>query len=139
MKNNLTPILIDTAFVIALINRRDKYHNQAQRLAKKFAGNSFLVTDSILLEVGNALAQHFRQEAVAIIEQFLNSPEVEIIYTTPPLFSTAFARYKLYADKEWGLVDCISFEVMESRKITTALTSDKHFSQAGFSILMKPD
>jgi predicted nucleic acid-binding protein len=135
----LPPIFIDTAYVIALINRRDKYHTQARQLARQLAGYPLLVTDSVLLEVGNALARHFRQEAVAIVEQFLNSPEVEIVYTTPALFAAAFDRYKKYIDKEWGLVDCISFEVMEARGIHQALTSDQHFMQANFVVLMKSD
>jgi uncharacterized protein len=135
----LTPILIDTAYVIAAVNRRDKYYSQAQRLAEELAGVPLLVTDSILLEVGNALAQHFRPEAVAIIEQFLNASEIEIVYTTPEMFAAAFARYKKYTDKTWGLVDCISFEVMESRGIKQALTADRHFEQAGFIPLMKSE
>jgi len=138
-RNSLTPILIDTAYIIALINRRDKYHAQAQQLARQLAGQSLLITDSILLEVGNALARHFRQEAVEIIEQFLNAPEVEIVYTTPALFAAAFARYKKYTDKEWGLVDCISFEIMEARGIQQALTPDQHFVQARFTVLMKSE
>lgn len=135
----MTPILIDTAYVIALINRRDRYHAQAQQLARQLAGHSLLVTDSILLAVGNALARHFRQEAAAIIEQFLNAPEVEIVYTTPALFAAAFARYKKYTDKEWGLVDCISFEIMGVRGIQQALTPDQHFVQASFTALMKSE
>jgi predicted nucleic acid-binding protein len=56
----LIPILIDSVYVIALVNRRDKYHVQAQQLARQLAGRPLLITDSILLEVGNALARHFR-------------------------------------------------------------------------------
>jgi hypothetical protein len=132
----LTPILIDTAYIIALINRRDKYHRQAQELARQLAGHSFLITDSILLEVGNALARYFKGEAVTIIEQFLNAPEVEVVFITPAQFASAFSRYKKYMDKEWGLVDCISFELMEERGIQQALTPDQHFVQAGFTILI---
>jgi uncharacterized protein len=132
----LTSIFIDTAYVIALVNRRDKYHATARTLAKQMVGRSFVTTDSILLEVGNALAQHFRREAIAIIEQFITAPEVEIVHLTPALFSAAFARYKQYADKEWGLVDCISFEVMQARNIRESLTVDRHFVQAGFVALM---
>jgi hypothetical protein len=135
-KSILSPLFIDTAFVIALVNARDKYHAQAQRLAKQYASQPFLVTDAVLLEVGNALAQHFRSEAVAIIEQFLNAPEVEIVHLTPQRFAAAFAFYKKYADKEWGLVDCISFVVMQERGIREALTSDHHFTQAGFTAVM---
>ena len=32
---------------------------------------------------------------------------------------------------------CISFVVMNERGITDALTSDHHFEQAGFQILLK--
>ncbi|MFO7539333.1 MAG: PIN domain-containing protein [Chloroflexota bacterium] len=132
----MTPIFIDTAYIVALVNRRDKYHAAAKILARRVAGRLFVTTDGILLEVGNALAQHFRQEAVAIIEQFINSTEVEIVHLTPELFSAAFNRYKKYADKGWGLVDCISFEVMQERGIQESLTTDRHFVQAGFIALM---
>ncbi|MFM5956954.1 MAG: PIN domain-containing protein, partial [Dolichospermum sp.] len=40
-------------------------------------------------------------------------------------------------DKEWGLVDCISFIVMQDRGITDALTADTHFQQAGFRALLR--
>jgi uncharacterized protein len=73
---------------------------------------------------------------VAIIEQFINAAEVEIVHLTPALFSLAFAGYKKYTDKEWGLVDCISFEIMQQRGIREALTADRHFVQAGFVTLM---
>jgi len=40
-------------------------------------------------------------------------------------------------DKQWSLVDCISFVVMRERKLSAALTADHHFSQAGFKVLLK--
>ncbi len=41
------------------------------------------------------------------------------------------------ADKEWSLVDCASFVVMQQRGLTEALTTDRHFEQAGFVRLLK--
>jgi predicted nucleic acid-binding protein len=38
--------------------------------------------------------------------------------------------------KDWSLTDCISFVVMEERGVTEALTSDRHFEQAGFASLL---
>jgi uncharacterized protein len=46
-------IFIDTLFVIALMNRRDQYHQQALDLAEQFEGDPLLVTDVVLLEVEN--------------------------------------------------------------------------------------
>lgn len=130
-------IFVDTLFVVALINRRDQYHAQASTLAEKFDGHPLLVTHAVLLEIGNALARGFKREAAEIIEHFLTSDEVEVVHITPELFEEAFTLYRSYGDKEWGLVDCISFVVMRRAGITQALTFDRHFAQAGFQVLMR--
>ena len=130
-------IFIDTLFVIALINRRDQYHQQALDLAEQFEGSPLLVTDVVLLEIGNALARNYKQEAVAIIDQFLAAEEVEVVHLTPRLFAQGFALYKSHQDKAWGLVDCISFTVMREAGMTQVLTFDQHFVQAGFQALMR--
>jgi len=49
----------------------------------------------------------------------------------------AFKLYRDRMDKEWGLVDCVSFVVMSDREITDALTTDIHFQQAGFRALLR--
>ena len=54
------------------------------------------------------------------------------------LFNDAFDLYKTHQDKEWGLVDCISFVVMRHEDVCEALTFDQHFVQAGFTALMRP-
>jgi uncharacterized protein len=64
-------IFIDTLFVIALMNCRDQYHQQALDLSEQFEDHPLLVTDAVLLEIGNALAHRYKQEAVEIIAQFL--------------------------------------------------------------------
>ena len=131
-----TRIFIDTAFVAALVNQRDRYHQQALDLSKVWEGQPLLTTDAVLLGIGNALSRGFKPQAVAIIERFLASAEVELVHLTPQLFDRAFALYKKYHDKEWSLVDCISFVVMREADVSQALTSDQHFVQAGFQSLM---
>lgn len=132
-----TPIFLDTLFIVALVNRRDQYHQRATELAEQFAGYDFVVTDAVLLEIGNALARNYKAEAVAIVEEFLSSEEVEIIHLTPQLFESGFALFKQYQDKNWGFVDCISFVVMHQLGISAAMTFDQHFIQAGFQALMR--
>ena len=133
----LTRIFIDTLFVIALINRRDQYHQQALDLAAQFEGHPSLVTDAVLLEIGNALARSSKQEAVEIIEQFFAAEEVEVVYLTSRLFTQGFTLYRSHQDEAWGLVDCISFIVMREAGVNQALTFDQHFVQAGFQALMR--
>lgn len=130
-------IFIDTVFVVALVNRRDQYHEQAVTLAERFDGHPLLVTDAVLLEIGNALSRNYKEEAVRIMDDFFASDEVKIVRLTRELFDKAYSLYKTYVDKEWSLVDCISFVVMRQEAVKQALTFDRHFAQAGFEVLMR--
>jgi len=138
LRENIVPeqILVDTAYVLALVNERDQYHDRAQELADLFEGRNLLITDVVLLEIGNALARGFKKQAIEIISYFIESEEVEIFRHSSQIFDKAFALYKKYDDKEWSLVDCISFIVMRERGIKQALTFDRHFDQAGFVAIM---
>src|SRR5437773_1918248 len=98
--------------MIALINQRDQHHERAASLAALYAGRLFLTTDAVLLEVGNALARNFKQQAVQVIGDLLSSEDVEVHRLTPALFEEGFGLYRGHQDKEWGLVDCVSFVVM---------------------------
>jgi predicted nucleic acid-binding protein len=79
---------------VALINRRDAYHAPATALAVELEGQPLVVTDAVLLEIGNALARSFKAQAVEVMESFLESPEVEIVRLTPEIFEQSFALYK---------------------------------------------
>jgi len=108
----LNRLFIDTLFVVALINPWDQYHKSASKLAEKYEGYPLLTTDCVLLEIGNALARKFKTQAVDVIDDFIGSDEVEIIRLNSALFDKAYRLYRKYEDKEWGLIDCISFVAM---------------------------
>jgi uncharacterized protein len=133
----LTEVFLDSSYVIALVNKRDQHHGQASEVARVFGEHPLVTTDAILLEVGNGLARNFKAEAIAVIDEFLNSDEVQIISVDTHLFQKGFDLYKAYQDKSWGLIDCISFVVMREKGIADALTTDTHFEQAGFNVLLK--
>jgi len=125
-------IFVDTSFVLALINERDQYHDQAGNLSHKFENSPLVTTDAVLLEIGNAMARDFREEAVAVIKVLRGSEKVEVIEIGGRLFERGLEIYEKYNDKTSGLVDCISFVVMQENGITEALTFDGDFTQAGF-------
>ena len=127
---------VDTSFVIALVNDRDVFFSKAHELLPAYIKNYLITTDAVLFEIGNALSRDFRKEAVDVIEILRSSPKTEIIEIDSGLFGRGLDLYKKYNDKKWGLVDCVSFVVMHDRGITDALTSDKHFVQAGFRAMM---
>jgi len=96
-----------------------------------------LTTEFVLLEVADALsAPHLRMNTVAFIERVRQLPIVQIVPTHMDLLSAAWQLYRQRPDKDWGLTDCTSFVIMQQRRIMQAFTSDRHFEQAGFLILL---
>ena len=57
---------------------------------------------------------------------------IEVVPFQPELNEAAIALSRSRADKNWSLTDCLSFTVMERHGLTDALTTDRHFEQAGF-------
>lgn len=136
----MTEVFLDTSFAIALSSVTDQNHARAVELANQIESNSthLVTTQAILLEIGNALSrQRYRASAIELLESLETDSNIEVVLLTSDLYRFAFNLFKKREDKEWGLVDCISFIVMQDRGITDALTADTHFQQAGFRALLK--
>ena len=133
-------VFLDTSFSIAMAIEKDDFHERALELADKIEAENIylLTTQAIVLEIGNALSKlKYRQSAVGIIQHLESDLNTSIISLTDELYNKAFELFRNRPDKEWGLVDCISFVVMKEQKITDALTADEHFMQAGFRVLLR--
>lgn len=131
------PLFLDTAFVLALLNRRDHYHAKAKALSGRLRKASEIwLTEAVLTEIGNGLAAINRKGAADFIESCYNTPKMKVVTVDRSLFRKALNLYQSRDDKGWGLTDCISFVVMEEHGLYLAMTTDEHFRQAGFSPLM---
>ncbi len=133
-------LFLDTAYAIALSSSTDQYHSQAVQLADEIRKNNIrlITTRAVMLEIGNSLSKsRYRQAAVALLSALEADPTVGIVPLTEEIYWEAFSLYANRPDKEWGLVDCISFVVMQERTIRSALTTDEHFVQAGYRALLR--
>lgn len=133
---------VDSSFIYALLNHRDGFHNQAIEITGKLQDNDqFVLTDAIIFESCSLLSALRAREAII---DFLNdiavSDQYLIIHTDTEMFYRAYDLFSTYKDKEWSLVDCLSFLVMQEQEIQYALTADHHFEQIGFvAALRTPD
>ena len=135
-------VFLDAAYAIALSVPKDSYHSQAVALSNELEAfrTRMVTTRAVILEIGNALSkQRYRQAAIELLKALEADPNVLVIPLSEDLYTQAFRLYSERPDKEWGLTDCISFVVMQSREMTEALTADDHFQQAGFRALLLED
>ena len=133
----MTAVFVDTSFYIALVNPGDALHNAAAELGRRTRGQS-VTTEYVLVEVGNYLARTANKPLfLHLLRELEADPETSIVPSAHDLFEEGTRLYAQRLDKDWSLTDCISFVVMRQRALTGALTSDHHFEQAGFTVLLK--
>jgi hypothetical protein len=133
-------IFLDTGAILALALPGDKYHAPVVDAIAGLSDASIITTEAVLTEVCSFLSHHsVRKFAVKAINELRSDDSIEIVPASSELFERAYTIFAKRTDKDWSLVDCMSFEVMHLRQITQALTTDKHFTQAGFEVLVDLD
>jgi hypothetical protein len=128
-------VFLDTSGLVALLVADDALHVKASRQFQTLgrSGRPLITTDWVLAELGNSLARTpARLLGAELIRSLLGTAQARVVFVDEALMSRALDRYTRYTDKTWGLVDCVSFEVMADNDSREAFTCDRHFEQAGF-------
>jgi predicted nucleic acid-binding protein len=68
----------------------------------------------------------------------MEQPELEVIWMDEDLHLRAMQLLEARLDKRYSLCDAVSFELMRQRDETDALTTDHHFEQEGFVLILRP-
>ena len=127
----------DTFAFLAWLNPRDHAHALVSAYLDGFTGR-IVTTEWVLMEVADALsAPAARSTAVAFLKAVREDALFEVVGYVQAVYQAGFDLFAKRPDKAWSLTDCISFEVMNERGLTDALTSDHHFEQAGFRAVFK--
>lgn len=135
----MSQVFIDTHALIAIASTRDMDRARVLRVLAELESRHarFVTTDAILTEFCNAMARStLRRRGAQMVRLLQARDDIEIVHVTRELFERALILFEGRPDKDWGLTDCISFEVMKERRIARALTADHHFAQAGFKPLI---
>jgi uncharacterized protein len=135
----MMPVFLDTSGAISLLNEDDQRYDEARQVWQELQTKRVrLVTTSLIfIEIGDGLSRvHLRSLAVRFYERMQASRRIEVVQVGPDLEKRAWDLYRQRMDKEWGMTDCVSMTVMEDRRLKTSFTSDRHFRQAGFDVLL---
>jgi predicted nucleic acid-binding protein len=133
-------VFIDTAYLVALTNASDGHHAEAKGLAQEWSKQrrSFVTTDAVMLEYANFFSRSpLRRLTATTVGGLRVANGWRFVAMDRAMVARGEARYAAHGDKAWSLTDCISMEVMIESKIDEVATTDAHFAQAGFRVLMR--
>lgn len=136
-------IFVDTSFWCTLVLRgrsaaeleRHRKADTALRKAIK-SGVRLITTNLILAESHQLLLVRDRRETALTFLRSYPAPGAEVVTSTPDLEAEALEEWiERYDDQEFSLADAVSFALMRRRRISRALTFDRHYATAGFEML----
>lgn len=133
-------VFADTFYWIALLNPRDQAHDRAVSVSKGLGAVRIVTTEEVLTEVLNFFGSrgpHLRRAAAGLVEQMRSNPMIDIVAQTHAGFLAGCVLYQARPDKGYSLTDCISMNVMRRDGLIEVLTNDEHFTQEGFSCLLR--
>lgn len=131
-------LFVDTAGWTMLSDESDRQHRSARALRDKWlqAGGVLVSSDFVMDETLTLLRLRLGLDAAERWwGQVEFSPRVLWERIDPARAEKARHWFFRWRDKDFSLTDCSSFVVMKERRIKAALTSDRHFAQAGFQVL----
>lgn len=132
----MNAVFADTSFYLAVLNPRDVAHTNAVAIGNRIT-QPVVLSDFVLLKLGNSLSSLRQRELFSNLAIRLRAnPNVQIIPASRDLLNRGFELFLRRTDKTWSLTDCTSFVVMQEAGLTDVLTTDHHFEQAGFNVLL---
>lgn len=136
-------LFVDTSGWACLISDRDPQHASVSRIilhairTRRLVTTNYIVAELVaLLSTGRFSVD--RQQLLVCVNAIKADPATEILHVDEVTDAEAWKLLEARADKEWSLVDASSFVVMRRFGMTEALTTDRHFEQAGFIRLPAP-
>jgi uncharacterized protein len=129
----------DTSSLYAFVDKNDANHIVAREAVGKLllTGRRLVLTDYIITETINlANARGGVPVALRVIDLIEQSAGLRIEWIGVDRFNMAKAFFRKHSDHGYSFTDCSSFVVMRELNLNEALTTDRHFVEAGFRSLL---
>jgi len=138
----LNQIFVDTSGWANLFIATESYHNLAKQWFQKsrqqkdrLITSNYVITELVALFYSPLRLS--RPQLFQYIEAITTASYITVIHIDSTIHNEGWQLLKNRADKNWSLVDATSFIIMKQWKLTSVLTTDHHFEQAGFIKILK--
>ena len=135
-------MFVDTGGWAKLLIRDEPFHELSTSLIERVVreGDAVVSSNYVLAELSALMMSPLRVPRamrLELINRIRTASWVRVEHVDESLDAASWDYLGRRPDKDYSLVDCSSFVIMERLGLTEALTNDRHFEQAGFVRLLK--
>lgn len=127
-------VLVDTSALIALLNREDRYHDDATLVWRRLVlqDEPVICTNYVVVE---AIALVQRRLGLAAVRRLLQDliPWLSIEWVQPEIHGVAISALLAANRRGLSIVDCVSFEVARRKRVSAIFAYDRDFVEHGFT------
>lgn len=116
------PWLLDTGFVVALMNQRDPAHESCLAVWKEVRG-PFITTEGLLVETGHLLRKH--DDGLGRAWELLRAVHLIVVPPAPYRIERCLELMKRWADVPMDYVDASLVGLAEETGVVQVLTLDR--------------
>lgn len=117
-------IFVDTSYLVAIVDRKDRWHRQALKLSTTVS-RGLLVSDVVITQAVSIMGERGGTRAAGTLYEFLKE-SCEVEYLDAKALDEAMNYYEQF-DGRLPLAQCTSLAIMARRGVTRILSFDKAF------------
>jgi predicted nucleic acid-binding protein len=129
-------VFVDSSAWIAFFSSSDGLHSSAHAaFARASRERRLLVTSSLVVaEVHRLVLYRTDIRTARAVLGRLTCRDVRVDHPAPALHASAIAFLDRFSDQPVTYADAMSFAIMKAIRCSVALTFDRHFAMAGFTM-----
>lgn len=126
---------VDTSAYFAMTDPDDEHHVEAMAIAAALARRhqQLVTTNFVVAEAHGLVLNRVNRETAAKLVTEIEEGNTVVVRVAARDENRARVIIRQFIDKDYSLIDAMSFAVMERLRIPHAFTFDRHFEQFGFS------
>jgi predicted nucleic acid-binding protein len=129
-------MLLDTSGLLCCFDADEARHAEAVQFyeaAPLRLTHNYVLAEFVALTQARRLP---REASLSFATELTIDADVELVWIDRQMHDEAMQVLRTQLDKAYSICDAISFILMRQRGILEALTTDRHFDQAGFRRLL---
>lgn len=137
-------VFVDTSGWASFLVRHESWHELSGILIRSasLTGRPLITTNYVLAELSALFVSPLRlsySRRLEYLDTIRSARWIRTIHIDVHMDARSWDFMARHRDKDFSLVDCSSFLVMKELGISAAITTDRHFEQAGFTRLLRKE